>query len=56
MEEIKKIETRSQDLYCINPVQYERLETYLAAKYVDDVLSALERMTLNKISSESSKI
>ena len=42
--EVKDIEAKTRELHRINPVQFEPLETFLISKYVDDVLTALEKM------------
>ena len=44
--EVKNLEETSQALSTINPVMYEPLKTYLLRKYVDDVLTSLEKMKL----------
>ena len=43
-DEVTKVEQKMEVLTRINPVQYEALVTYLLAKYVDYVLTALEEM------------
>ena len=44
--EIRKIEERSQALHTISPIEYAKLDLYLLAKYVDDVLTALEKFQI----------
>ena len=46
VKEIKSLEETTQTLSAINPVVYEPLRTYLLRKYVDDVLTSLEKMKL----------
>ena len=44
IEEVRKLEEKMASLNTINPIRYEKLETYLIKKYVDDVMTALETM------------
>ena len=44
VEAMMHISEKMQALAVLNPVMYERLDIFLLAKYVDDVLAALETM------------
>ena len=41
---VKEVEERLQYMNIINPVQYEALKTHLLRKYVDDVLTVLDKL------------
>ena len=43
-KEVHTLEEKMEALAILNPVQYERLEIYMLGKYVDDVLTILEKM------------
>ena len=43
VNQVKETEERTNTLSRINPVMYSRLDLYLLSKYVDDVITALEK-------------
>ena len=50
VEKITKLEERIHTLNSINPEKYSRLDLYQIAKYVDYVITALEKFTRGTIS------